>query len=98
VSELIKIPVRVYCTKCDVDMKNSGIALDCPSDGVFYICPKCQIRIVIYKGFALTIKEIKKIGGCIKFTLEDAWLEENQIEELKEILKKLEVELNQLKS
>lgn len=40
---------RLWCTKCDVDMIKKGIALDCPEDGVFYECPSCKYRIVIFK-------------------------------------------------
>ncbi len=40
--------LRVWCTKCDKPMKNNGIALDCPEDGVFYKCPSCNYRIVIF--------------------------------------------------
>ncbi len=41
---------RVWCTKCDIDLENKGIALDCPEDGIFYECPKCNYRIVIFRG------------------------------------------------
>ena len=40
--------IRVYCTKCDQDMVSSGIALDHPNDGTFFICEKCHFRIVIF--------------------------------------------------
>ena len=39
---------KVWCTKCDRNMSISGNAMDCPVDGVFYICPKCGNRIVIF--------------------------------------------------
>ena len=29
-------------------MEYKGIALDCPKDGKFYICPKCNYRIIIF--------------------------------------------------
>ena len=41
--------LRIWCTKCDVDMVESGIALDCPRDGIFYVCPSCNCRIVLFK-------------------------------------------------
>ncbi len=40
--------IRIWCTQCDVDMEKKGIALDCPKDGTFYICPKCKHRIVVF--------------------------------------------------
>ena len=40
--------IRIWCTKCDVDMIEKGIALDCPIDGIFYICPSCNYRIVYF--------------------------------------------------
>ena len=40
--------VRIWCTKCDENMKEQGIALNHPTDGVFFVCPKCKNRIVIY--------------------------------------------------
>ena len=40
--------IRVYCTNCDINMVYNGIALDCPIDGTFYICKKCNHRIVIF--------------------------------------------------
>lgn len=42
--------LRVWCTDCDIDMEQSGTALDCPTDGNFYMCPKCGHRIVIFEG------------------------------------------------
>ena len=41
--------LRLWCTKCDVDLIDKGIALDCPNDGVFYECPSCNYKIVIFK-------------------------------------------------
>ncbi|KKL24749.1 hypothetical protein LCGC14_2412220 [marine sediment metagenome] len=41
--------IRVWCTKCDKDLENQGVALDYPEDGTFYKCPKCNYRIVILK-------------------------------------------------
>ena len=41
--------MRIWCCNCDVDMQNKGIALDCPIDGVFYICPECNVRIVVFE-------------------------------------------------
>ena len=41
--------LRIWCTECDVDMVKKGIALDCPKDGLFYECPSCNYRIVIFK-------------------------------------------------
>lgn len=41
--------LRLWCTKCDVDMIKKGIALDCPRDGIFYECPSCNYKIVIFK-------------------------------------------------
>jgi len=40
---------KICCTKCDMILENKGIALDCPDDGIFYECPKCNYRIVILK-------------------------------------------------
>jgi len=40
---------RLWCTKCDVDLIKKGIALDCPEDGIFYECPSCNYRVVIFK-------------------------------------------------
>ena len=40
--------IRIWCTKCDIDMVESGIALDCPIDGIFFICPSCNHRIVYF--------------------------------------------------
>ena len=37
---------KIWCTKCDIELKNKGIALDCPEDGIFYECPSCNYRIV----------------------------------------------------
>jgi len=39
----------LWCTKCDVDLIKKGIALDCPEDGIFYECPSCNYRVVIFK-------------------------------------------------
>lgn len=41
--------LRIWCTKCDIDMIKKGIALDCPKDGTFYICPTCGIRIAVFE-------------------------------------------------
>lgn len=43
-----KEKLRLWCTKCDVDMVDKGFALDCPEDGTFYICPTCNRRIVVF--------------------------------------------------
>lgn len=40
---------KIWCTKCDVVLENKGVALDCPEDGTFYVCPKCNCRIVIFE-------------------------------------------------
>jgi len=40
--------IRIWCTKCDVDMIEKGIALDYPIDGTCYVCPCCNHRIVIF--------------------------------------------------
>ena len=45
---MTQIKVRAWCTQCDIDMEKSGLAMDCPSDGNFYICPECHHRIVIF--------------------------------------------------
>jgi len=42
--------IRIWCTHCDEDMVDSGIAMDCPIDGRFYVCPKCNFRIVVFQG------------------------------------------------
>ena len=41
--------LRLWCTKCDIDLIKKGIALDCPEDGIFYKCPSCNYRIVSFK-------------------------------------------------
>ena len=41
--------VKIWCTKCDIELNKNGIALDCPDDGTFYECPTCNYRIVIFK-------------------------------------------------
>jgi DNA-directed RNA polymerase subunit RPC12/RpoP len=41
---------RVWCVKCDKNMKYEGIAFDHPADGDLYICPKCDYRIIIFQG------------------------------------------------
>ncbi|KKM63529.1 hypothetical protein LCGC14_1510590 [marine sediment metagenome] len=41
---------KIWCTKCDIELKETGIALDCPDDGTFYECPTCNYRIVIFRG------------------------------------------------
>ena len=46
--------LRLWCTKCDIDLIKKGIALDCPEDGIFYECPSCNYRIVSFK------KEVEK--------------------------------------
>ena len=43
------ISQKYWCCKCDISMENKGVALDCPEDGIFYECPKCNYRIVILK-------------------------------------------------
>jgi len=48
-SDLLVKDARFWCTKCDIELENKGIALDCPEDGTFYVCPKCNYRIVILK-------------------------------------------------
>lgn len=40
---------RIWCTKCDCNMKQSEQALDCPDDGLFFICPTCKHRIVVFE-------------------------------------------------
>lgn len=45
----IEEKLRIWCTKCDVNLIKKGIALDCPRDGVFYICPSCNYRIVVFE-------------------------------------------------
>ncbi len=40
--------LKFWCCKCDIVLKEDGIALDCPEDGVFYKCPSCNYRIVIF--------------------------------------------------
>lgn len=47
--KVMSMEMRMWCTKCDVDMVKKGIALDCPEDGIFYQCPSCNNRIVIFK-------------------------------------------------
>lgn len=42
--------LRVWCTNCDVDMEYTGVALDCPTNGKFYVCPECNYRIVTFEG------------------------------------------------
>ena len=44
----LKTKTRIWCTKCDVDMIEKGIAIDCPDNGIFYICPNCNYRIVVF--------------------------------------------------
>ena len=41
--------MRIWCCGCDKNMKYDGKALDHPVDGSFYICPGCQIKIVVFK-------------------------------------------------
>jgi len=45
----MSMEMRIWCTKCDVDMVKKGIALDCPEDGLLYECPSCNYRIVSFK-------------------------------------------------
>lgn len=40
--------IRIWCTNCDCNMKDKGIAMDYPIDGVFFVCPKCNYRIVVF--------------------------------------------------
>lgn len=40
---------RLWCTKCDINLIKKGTALDCPEDGIFYECPSCNYRVVIFK-------------------------------------------------
>lgn len=47
--KVMSTEMRIWCTKCDIDLVKKGIALDCPGDGVFYQCPSCNYRIVIFK-------------------------------------------------
>ena len=44
----LKNKLRIWCTKCDVNLVNKGTALDCPVDGIFYACPICNYRIVVF--------------------------------------------------
>jgi len=44
----LKTKSIIWCTKCDVDMIEKGIAMDCPVDGTFYACPICSYRIVVF--------------------------------------------------
>lgn len=44
----LKIKLIVWCTKCDVNMIEEGIAMDSPNDGTFYACPTCNYRIVVF--------------------------------------------------
>lgn len=46
--ELSKIKIRIWCTKCDVDMIESSLAMDCPDNGIFYVCPNCNYRIIVF--------------------------------------------------
>ena len=48
-SDILVKEAKFWCTKCDIKLENKGIALDCPEDGTFYECPKCNCRIVIIK-------------------------------------------------
>lgn len=47
-----KIPEKVWCTQCDCDMLNKGVAMDCPADGVFFECPDCKHRIVVFYNYS----------------------------------------------
>jgi len=49
VSNRLKIVGRVWCCRCDVNMLKEGVAMDCPTDGVFYYCLRCNARIVIFE-------------------------------------------------
>ncbi len=40
---------KIWCTKCDLELENKGIALDCPEDGIFYICPSCDYKIAVFE-------------------------------------------------
>lgn len=40
--------IKIWCTKCDCNFKDKGIAMDYPTDGVFFVCPNCGHRIVVY--------------------------------------------------
>lgn len=40
--------IKIWCTKCNCLMEDKGIAMDYPRDGVFFICPTCNYRIVIF--------------------------------------------------
>ena len=44
----LKTKSRIWCTKCDVDMIEKGSAMDCPDNGIFYVCPDCNYRIVVF--------------------------------------------------
>ena len=44
-----KKTIRIWCTQCDVDMEEKGKALDCPNDGIFYVCLKCKFRIAVFE-------------------------------------------------
>ena len=75
--------MRLWCTKCDVNMIKKGIALDCPEDGIFYQCPSCNYRIVVFKeeigqfeGGRISLDELKKelnkkLTKEIKYICED---------------------------
>jgi len=39
---------RIWCTHCDEDMEDKGVALDSPEDGRYYECPICKFRIVVF--------------------------------------------------
>ncbi|KKL98884.1 hypothetical protein LCGC14_1819980 [marine sediment metagenome] len=47
-SKMVK-DLKIWCTKCDVVLKKKGVALDCPEDGIFYVCPKCEYKIVVFE-------------------------------------------------
>jgi len=41
--------MRVWCCTDDCDMVNEGKAMDCPVDGTFYICLRCNTKIVVFE-------------------------------------------------
>lgn len=43
-----KITPKIWCTDCDQWLIDSGVALDHPTDGTFYVCPVCKHRVVLF--------------------------------------------------
>ena len=80
-----KKTIRIWCTQCDIDMEDKGVALDCPKDGRYYECPKCKFRIVVFEGNQMVEELYQK---ALEFWGKDLQL--NMVfEELGELITKL---------